>query len=91
MTTKPVSLSLLPPKSSGWVRSVGSPDAALTAAEQRLIELGFVTGERVEVLTQIRPGNDPFVVRVADTTFALRRHEVARVWVDLAASAEPSP
>jgi ferrous iron transport protein A len=52
--------------------------------ERRLIELGFVCGERVEVLTQAAPGGDPFVIRIGDTTLALRRREVATVWVDIA-------
>jgi Fe2+ transport system protein FeoA len=44
--------------------------------------LGFVSGERVEVLAEARPGRDPFVVRVGSTTLALRRREVETVWVE---------
>ncbi len=79
-----VSLSALTPHSVAFVRGVGRGAAGATALEKRLIELGFVCGERVEVLTQAVPGGDPFVVRVGDTTFALRRREVATVWVDVA-------
>jgi len=56
---------------------------ASTTLERRLMELGFVTGERVEILTEARPGRDPFIVRVGTTTFALRRREVETVWVEL--------
>ena len=51
----------------------------------RLIEIGFVPGERVRVVAVGRPGGDPIAVRltVADSgraamngsTFAMRRHE----------------
>jgi ferrous iron transport protein A len=57
---------------------------ANTMLERRLMELGFVAGERIEILTEARPGRDPFVVRVGTTTFALRRREVETVWVELA-------
>ena len=62
----------------------------------RLIEIGFVPGERVRVVAVGRPGNEPLAVRLtaADSgrrntngsTFALRRHEAGfvRVIPDLA-------
>jgi ferrous iron transport protein A len=76
------SLSALPPGTTGVVIGVGL--GANTTLERRLMELGFVTGERVEILTEARPGRDPFVVRIGTTTFALRRREVETVWVELA-------
>jgi ferrous iron transport protein A len=78
------SLSALPPGTSGVVIGVGA--GATTTLERRLMELGFVTGERIEILTEARPGRDPFIVRIGTTTFAMRRHEVATVWVELAHS-----
>jgi ferrous iron transport protein A len=78
------SLSALPPGTSGVVIGVGA--GANTTLERRLMELGFVTGERIEILTEARPGRDPFIVRIGTTTFAMRRHEVATVWVELAHS-----
>jgi len=42
-----------------------------------------VSGERVEVVTEARPGRDPFVVRLGATTLALRRRDVESVWVSL--------
>ncbi len=51
----------------------------------RLIEIGFVPGERVRVIAIGRPGNEPIAVRLAaadggrrnlnGATFAMRRHE----------------
>ena len=84
-----VSLSALPPRTTAIVRSVGLRGGEASALERRLIELGFVRGERVEVLAQARPGGDPFVLRVGDTTFALRRREVSTVWVDVASAELP--
>ncbi|HEY5101984.1 MAG TPA: FeoA family protein [Steroidobacteraceae bacterium] len=79
------SLAALPIGAIGVVMSVGAREK--TALERRLIELGFVSGERIEILTEARPGRDPFVVRIGTTTFALRRAEVETVWVELSQSA----
>jgi ferrous iron transport protein A len=76
------SLSALPPGTTGVVIGVGL--GANTTLERRLMELGFVTGERIEILTEARPGRDPIVVRIGTTTFAMRRREVETVWVELA-------
>ena len=77
------SLAALTPGTVAAVVGVGLRDNTFTAVERRLIELGFVSGERIEVLAQAMPGGDPFVVRVGTTTFALRRREVETVWVDV--------
>lgn len=47
----------------------------------RLLELGFVPGERVRVLREGKPGREPLAIRVGHTTFALRRHEAAFIRV----------
>ncbi len=47
----------------------------------RLIELGFVPGERLRVIAHGQPGNEPIAVRLGGTTFALRRLEAACVRV----------
>ena len=51
----------------------------------RLLEIGFVEGERVRVVAQGHPGREPIAVRVGGTTFALRRFEAEQVLVALAA------
>ena len=73
-------LSDLPLKEAATVQSVGAPVAA---PEWRhwLEEIGFLPGERVELLARAEPGGDPLVVRVGDSTFALRRAEAACVQV----------
>jgi ferrous iron transport protein A len=80
-----MSLSTLTPGMVASVVGVGPNDGAYTPTERRLIELGFVSGERIEVLAQALFGGDPFVVRVGTTTFALRRREVETVWVEVTA------
>ena len=52
-----------------------------STVEMRLIEIGFVAGEAVEVIGEARPGGDPIAVRVGGTCFALRRREAAAVRV----------
>ena len=81
-----VSLAALPPGTSGRVVSVGAA-GPLSPLERRLLEFGFVSGERVEILAEARPGRDPFVVRIGHTTLALRRREAQSVWVELSHTA----
>ena len=86
-----VSLAALPPGTRGNVVGIGS-HGALSALERRLLEFGFVSGEQVEILAEARPGRDPFVVRIGQTTLALRRDEARSVWVELAhAGSGPHP
>ena len=48
---------------------------------RQLADIGFVAGERVAVLTRAWPGNDPLVVLVGHSRFALRTAEAACVRV----------
>lgn len=70
----------VPPPEQG-----GSANPALERMALRLIEIGFVQGERLRVLAFGQPGNDPIGVRVGgrggSSTFALRRQEAGCVWV----------
>ncbi|HTV51158.1 MAG TPA: FeoA family protein [Steroidobacteraceae bacterium] len=77
-------LSSLPVGSVAMVMRVSSPGQPLGALERRLLELGFIAGERIEVLAEARPGRDPFVVRVGSLTLALRRREADEIWVTTA-------
>lgn len=47
----------------------------------RLMEIGFLPGERVRIVATGFPGPDPLAVRVGEATFALRRHEASKVLV----------
>ena len=46
---------------------------------RRLRELGFVSGEEVEVVAKGPLGAEPLLVQVGFTRFALRRSEAARI------------
>lgn len=46
-----------------------------------LAEIGFLPGETVKILSRGLPGGDPLVVRIGQSTFALRRAEAACVQV----------
>jgi ferrous iron transport protein A len=77
---RPLKLSELPRRTAATVESVDdlAPNDAIA---RRLRELGFVGGERVEVLAAGPVGAEPLLVQVGYTRFALRRAEAARVLV----------
>jgi ferrous iron transport protein A len=81
----PIRLSALHAGTTGQVVSVGTSGREVSSTERRLLELGFVSGERIEVIAEARPGRDPFVVRIGATTLALRRRDVESVWVSVLA------
>ena len=77
-----VSLAALPRGARGAVARIGTGHGELSALDRRLLELGFVPGERVEIVAEALPGRDPFVVRVGHTTLALRRREAREIWIE---------
>lgn len=46
---------------------------------RRLLEIGFVPGETVEIVASAWPSGDPLAVRVGTAVFALRRREAESV------------
>jgi ferrous iron transport protein A len=58
-------------------------DSAGSTIARRLLEVGFVPGERIEVIGEIQPGGDPIAVRIGSSIFALRRREAQAVLVQL--------
>jgi ferrous iron transport protein A len=56
-------------------------DESHSTISRRLLELGFVPGEALEVIAAVWPGGDPMAVRLGGTTFALRRREARSVMV----------
>jgi ferrous iron transport protein A len=81
-TSVPTALSELKPGVVATIVAVGSISDGVSQLELRLLELGFIAGERVEVVAEARPGRDPFVVRVGNSQFALRRREAQNIWVE---------
>ena len=82
----PVSLSSLRKGARGVVTDVRDDaqslgDEAQSTVSRRLLELGFIPGEAIEVVEEIWPGGDPIAVRLGNTTFALRRREAVAVMV----------
>lgn len=71
------------------VRQVAIPENAPEWASQ-LADIGFMPGERVAVMARGMPGNDPLVVRIGMSTFALRAAEAACVHIDPVLLAEPA-
>jgi ferrous iron transport protein A len=55
----------------------GLPGDAL----RRLVEIGFVAGEIVEVVAKSLFGGDPIAVRIGATRFALRKLEAQAIWI----------
>lgn len=62
-------------------------DEVHSTLAQRLLELGFIPGEPLEVVGSIWPGADPMAVRLGRSLFALRRREAAAVLVERVAGA----
>ena len=82
----PVSLGSLRKGARGVVTDVlddaqSLGDEAQSTVSRRLLELGFIPGEAIEVVEEIWPGGDPIAVRLGNTTFALRRREAGAVMV----------
>jgi len=67
-------------------------DVAGSTIARRLLEVGFVPGERIEIIEEIRPGGDPIAVRIGASMFALRRREAQAVLirVDHASTSGPA-
>jgi len=80
-TGRPIlKLSELPRRTAAMVDTVEDqmPNDAIA---RRLRELGFVRGERVEVMASGPIAAEPLLVQIGFTRFALRRSEAARVRV----------
>jgi len=73
-------LSELPHRTAATVETVDDQAPNDTIA-RRLRELGFVAGERVEVMAAGPVAAEPLLVQIGYTRFALRRSEAARVRV----------
>ena len=59
----------------------GHPGGAGVDVSRRLMELGFVPGERIRMLRRGMQGG-PLAIKVGQSTFALRRFEAALVSIN---------
>jgi ferrous iron transport protein A len=62
-------------------------DPQVPERARQLEEIGFFPGEQVEVMSHGYPGREPLVVRVGQSTFALRGAEAACVQIEGVANA----
>lgn len=83
MTLAPTltTLDTLPVGQAATVITLAPAGAGGFDLARRLMELGFVPGERIRVLKRAALGGDPVAVKVGHSTFALRRFEAALVTV----------
>lgn len=84
LAPSPIQLDALAAGKSGTVVRVlsGHPgDAGDDGADlaRRLMELGFVPGEKIRMLRRGMPGGEPLAIKVGNSTFALRRFEAALI------------
>ncbi len=82
----PISLAAMKKGARGTVAEVTDDAQSLgdethSTISRRLLELGFVPGEALEIVAAVWPGGDPIAVRLGNTTFALRRREAQSVLV----------
>ena len=75
-----MTLAQLPVGVAATVLSV-SPPAEAPEWGEWLEAIGFLPGERVAIVAATPLGRDPLVVRVGDSTFALRQAEAVCVAV----------
>jgi ferrous iron transport protein A len=71
--------------SDGGAESASLGDLLGSSIARRLVELGFIAGERIEVIEEVRPGGDPIAVRIGSSIFALRRREAQAVLIQVEA------
>ncbi len=87
LTDEAVPLATLRKGMRGVVAQVLEGDAGLVGDEvgatigRRLVEIGFVPGETIQIIEEVWPGGDPMAVRIGSTVFALRRREARAVLV----------
>jgi ferrous iron transport protein A len=81
LTHTPLTLDRLPTRVQAVIQHINTQTAHGKSLQRRLLELGFVPGEKVEVLRRMLMGKGPLAVRVGGTTFAMRPFESALIEV----------
>jgi Fe2+ transport system protein FeoA len=77
MTAPTLTLDQLPLGTHARILSVEGEPAVL----QRLLEMGLLEGEQIELLA-IAPLGDPLEIRLGDFRLSLRRSEASRILVE---------
>ncbi|MBH1987256.1 MAG: ferrous iron transport protein A [Burkholderiales bacterium] len=77
-----ITLDRLPAQAVATIHRVRTLESDGGALRRRLMELGFVPGERVQVLRRVLFGRGPLAVRVGTSTFAMRELESSLVEVE---------
>jgi ferrous iron transport protein A len=77
-------LDKLPVRAVATIQGIKAHHHDGGALKRRLMELGFVPGERVQVLRRVFFGRGPLAVRVGTSTFAMRKLESSLIEVVLA-------
>ncbi len=80
LNTSPVGKLLRIDRVNGPTEYNHNPEISEIAVH--LQQLGFLPGEQIVVQRRARPGNDPIVVRVGTSTFALRKLEASCIVVE---------
>lgn len=81
-TNASLSLDLLDDAKEATVISVQAGDTGLpTDMLRRLVEIGFLPGERVRIIARGLFGGAPLAVRIGTSTFALRLKEARCIHV----------
>jgi ferrous iron transport protein A len=75
------SLDQLPVGQRAFIAAVEGTDAVV----QRLLEMGLLEGEAIEVIG-VAPLGDPLEIRLRDSRLSLRRSEAVRITVSLASN-----
>ncbi|NRR31033.1 ferrous iron transport protein A [Oxalobacteraceae bacterium] len=83
-----ITLDALAVGASGTVTKVaqGTPGDDVAGLARRLMELGFVPGEKIRMLKRGMPGGEPLAIKVGSSTFALRRFEAALISIQTEAN-----
>jgi ferrous iron transport protein A len=76
-----ITLDQLPARTVAIIQRIQTHTPHGHALQRRLLELGFVPGEQVQVLRRMLAGRGPLAVRVGGSTFAMRGLESSLIEV----------
>ena len=75
-------LSQLKKGDYGTIMGIANADESRPESiRTRLLELGFLPGEKIFIVAESFWGRDPIAVRIGNATFALRRLEASMIYI----------